>query len=77
MEEAQKSTKFTLTINRQKGEIEAESKIDRYVIELKKSRNDESFGIIPTIDEDCVYFWNLYILTKKKDSLRNLEFPYC
>ncbi|KAL3990845.1 hypothetical protein ACH3XW_33465 [Acanthocheilonema viteae] len=54
MQSAKASTKFTLTVNRQKGEIETENKIDRYIIELKKSNNNESFGIIPTVEQDCV-----------------------
>ncbi|CAG9533069.1 unnamed protein product [Cercopithifilaria johnstoni] len=62
MQSAQASKKFTITINRQKGEIETEDKIDRYVIELKKTINNESFGIIPTVEQDC-------ILVEKVDGL--------
>lgn len=70
MEAAQTRTKFTLTVNRQKGEVETDSKIDRYVIELKKSNEDESFGITPTIDQDCVCILDEFI---PKNSLRNFE----
>ncbi|VDK81618.1 unnamed protein product [Onchocerca ochengi] len=55
MQAAQTHTKLTLTINRQTGEVETDSKIDRYVIELKKSNDNESFGIIPTVDQDYVF----------------------
>ncbi|VDM92097.1 unnamed protein product, partial [Litomosoides sigmodontis] len=51
---AKAETKFSITISRQKGEIEMENKIDRYVIELKKSNSNESFGIIPTVEQNCV-----------------------
>ncbi|EJW80230.1 hypothetical protein WUBG_08859 [Wuchereria bancrofti] len=54
LQEAQAHTKFILTVNRQKGEVETDIKIDRYVIELKKSNDNESFGIIPTVEQDCV-----------------------
>ncbi|VDP14354.1 unnamed protein product [Onchocerca flexuosa] len=55
MQAAQTHTKLTLTINRQKGEVETDSKIDRYIIELKKSSDNESFGIIPTVDQDYIF----------------------
>ncbi|OZC10925.1 PDZ/DHR/GLGF domain protein [Onchocerca flexuosa] len=55
MQAAQTHTKLTLTINRQKGEVERDSKIDRYIIELKKSSDNESFGIIPTVDQDYIF----------------------
>ncbi|KAM3715912.1 PDZ domain-containing protein [Dirofilaria immitis] len=51
---AQSGTKLTLTVNRQKSEVEADNKIDRYVIELKKSNDNESFGLTPIVDEDCI-----------------------
>uniref|UniRef100_A0A915PMV2 PDZ domain-containing protein n=1 Tax=Setaria digitata TaxID=48799 RepID=A0A915PMV2_9BILA len=54
--------KFILTVNRQKGDVEKESKIDRYVIELKKNNENESFGVTPTVDQDCV-------LVKKVDGI--------
>uniref|UniRef100_A0A1I7VQ34 PDZ domain-containing protein n=1 Tax=Loa loa TaxID=7209 RepID=A0A1I7VQ34_LOALO len=54
LQAVQTRMKFTLTVNRQKGETEMDNKIDRYVIELKKASSDESFGIIPAVDQDCV-----------------------
>lgn len=51
---AQTQAKFTLTINRQRGDVEGNSKIDRYVIELKRDNDGVPFGIATVADDENV-----------------------